>query len=87
MNAIEQAEELRKQAIKVLLEEQDLLQKKLLEFGHDPENSQVGKRRGRRPKVVTEQAPPVSEIPLLEGVVQLSTPSGAPAQTVKNRAQ
>jgi hypothetical protein len=54
MNAIQQAEELREQAIQLLLAEQDLIKERLHQWGYDKENSQVGKRRGRRPKAATE---------------------------------
>ena len=39
MNAIERAEELRQDAIKLLLAEQEVLGEKLLQLGYDQENS------------------------------------------------
>ena len=68
MDAIERAEELRQQAIQLLLAEQELIGEKLLQFGYDQENSPVGKRRGRRPKVATEPDVTVTDALLVEKV-------------------
>lgn len=46
MSAIEQAEELRQQAIQLLLAEQELIGERLLQLGYDQETSPVDKRRG-----------------------------------------
>ena len=68
MNAIERAEELRQDAIKLLLAEQEVLGEKLLQLGYDQENSPVVKRRGRRPKTATEQDVTVTDALLVEKV-------------------
>ena len=63
MSAIEQAEELRQQAVQLLLAEQELIGERLLQLGYEQENSPVGKRRGRRAKVATEPDAKVNDAP------------------------
>jgi hypothetical protein len=85
MSAKEQAEELRQQAIKLLLDEQELLREQLLQFGYDKENAPAGKRRGRRPKVATESGAPVNDTPPREKADEVSVASGSLTQTVQDR--
>lgn len=87
MSAIEQAEELRQQAIQLLLAEQEQLGKRLLQLGYDPENSPVGKRRGRRPKVAAEPDAQVNDTLSHKRVDELSVASGSIAQTVQDRGK
>jgi hypothetical protein len=87
MSAIEQAEELRQQAIQLLLAEQERLGESLLQLGYDQENSPAGKRRGRRPKVATEPGTIVNEVPTRERVDEVSAASGSIAQTVQDRGK
>lgn len=87
MNAIERAEELRQDAIKLLLTEQEVLGEKLLQLGYDQENSPVVKRRGRRPKAAVEPDAPVNDALLVERVDLSGKPLGSPAQPLKDRAQ
>lgn len=87
MSAIEQAEELRQQAIQLLLAEQELIGERLLQLGYDQENSPVGKRRGRRSKVASEPNVTVNDAPLLKRVEELSKPAGSSAPTSQDRAQ
>jgi hypothetical protein len=68
MSAREQAAELKQQAIEVLLKEQDLIRKELLEMGYDQENIPAGKRRGRRAKLATESDVTVTDDILVEKV-------------------
>ena len=68
MGAIEQAEELRQQAIQLLLTEQERVGERLLQLGYDQENSPTSKRRGRRPKVATGPEVTVTDALLAEKV-------------------
>jgi hypothetical protein len=82
MGAIEQVEELRQQAIQLLLAEQELIAEKLLQLGYDQDNSQAGKRRGRRPKVATEPDVKVNDAPPPAKLDESSRSSGSLVQTV-----
>ena len=75
MSAIEKAEELRLQAIQLLLTEQDLIGKRLLQLGYDQENSLVGKRRGKRSKIAPEREVTVTDDLLTNKVDELNSPS------------
>jgi hypothetical protein len=72
MSAIEQAEELRQQAIQLLLAEQELVGERLLQLGYDQENPQVGKRRSRRQKAASEPEVMVNSAPLPEKADELN---------------
>jgi hypothetical protein len=54
MTAREQAEELKRQAIDLLLRERDTIEAELKALGYGKENSATVKRRGRPPKVTPE---------------------------------
>lgn len=58
MTIIEQAEELRQQAISLLMEERDQIDAQLALLGYGQEKAPSGKRRGRRPKNFTEPEAP-----------------------------
>lgn len=75
MSAIEKAEELRLQAIQLLLTEQDLIGKRLLQLGYDQENSPAGKRRGKRSKIAPERGVTVTDDLLTNKVDELNSPS------------
>ena len=85
MSAKEQAEELRQKAIKLLLEEQELLVEQLLLLGYDQENAPAAKRRGRRPKVATESGAPMKDTSSREKADEVSVASGSLTQTVQDR--
>lgn len=85
MNAIDQAEELRQQAIKLLLDEQERVGERLLQLGYDQENAPAGKRRGRRSKVTTESDAPANDTPPLEKADEVSVASGSLTRTVQDR--
>jgi hypothetical protein len=51
MNAIEHAENLRQQAIAILVKERDEIDARLAQLGHGQEKAPTGKRRGRKPKI------------------------------------
>jgi len=75
MSVIEQAEVLRQRAIKLLLEEQELVGDKLLQLGYDQESSPVGKRRGKRSKVAAERDVTMADDLLVGRVDELNSPS------------
>jgi hypothetical protein len=54
MTAREQAEELKRQAIDVLLRERDAIEAELKALGYGKENTVNGKKRGRPPKATLE---------------------------------
>jgi hypothetical protein len=54
MNAIEQAEDLRRQAIAILVKERDEIDTGLAQLGHGQEKAPLGKKRGRKPKIQAE---------------------------------
>jgi hypothetical protein len=55
MTAIEQAEQLRLQAIEILTAERGRIDEQLAQLGHGQEKAPTGKRRGRKPKNFVEQ--------------------------------
>ena len=87
MNAIERAEELRQDAIKLLLTEQEVLGEKLLQLGYDQENSPVVNDGADAQKQQSNRTPRVNDALLLERVDLSGKPSGSPAQPLKDRAQ
>jgi hypothetical protein len=50
MNPIEQAEQLRLQAIEILLAERARIDGRLVQLGHGQEKAALPKKRGRKPK-------------------------------------
>jgi hypothetical protein len=60
MTALEQVAQLKQQAIELLLNEREQIDSELNQLGYGQENAPSGKRRGRRPKNVTEQEVPES---------------------------
>lgn len=54
MNAIDQAESLRQEAIAILVKERDEIDARLIQLGHGQEKAPTGKRRGRKPKIQAE---------------------------------
>jgi hypothetical protein len=59
MTTMERAEELRQQAISLLIGERDQIEAQLALLGYGQEKAPSGKRRGRRPKNLTEPEAPV----------------------------
>lgn len=51
MNAIDQAESLRQEAIAILVKERDEIDARLIQLGHGQEKAPLGKKRGRKPKI------------------------------------
>jgi hypothetical protein len=63
MTALEQAEALRQQAIAVLLDEREAIERKLKLLAYGAEQKTASKRRGRPPKGETgEQVAPMSPV-------------------------
>ena len=84
MSAIEEAEALRQQAIKLLLAEQESVKDKLLQLGHGQDNMSVGRRRGRRPKAGAESAVTSNAAGASAGAGEGSRPSEAGAGAPKS---
>jgi len=59
MTAIEQAEQLRNQAIEILVAERARIDEQLASFGYGQEKAALPKKRGRKPKTST---PPVEPL-------------------------
>lgn len=50
MTAIEQAEQLRRQAVEILTAERGRIDEQLAQLGYGQEKAPLGKKRGRKPK-------------------------------------
>jgi hypothetical protein len=59
MTAIEQAQELQRQAVEILIAERGRIDDQLAQLGHGQEKAPSGKKRGRKPKSTT----PPAELP------------------------
>lgn len=61
MNTLDKAEDLRQQAIALLLDERKRIDESLAQLGHNDEQKSPGKRRGRPPKRQEEDPAPSAD--------------------------
>jgi hypothetical protein len=71
MTAIEQAEQLRLQAIEILTAERQRLDEQLAQLGYGQEKAPLGKKRGRKPK---NSVMPQADQPSLAGMTGSALP-------------
>ena len=58
MSALDKVAQLKQQAIDLLISERERIDAELNQLGYGQENTPTGKRRGRRPKNLTEPEAP-----------------------------